>query len=219
MNFYAHQKVSFVDYPGKISTLLFVSGCNFWCEYCHNYQLKQKLEHTITETEIINYLKERIGKIDAVVITGGEPSLYKREIKDFFSNIKTIFPDMLTKFDTNGSDPEVFSFLKDVTDFVAMDFKSPDYKKFSNVELDIIKKSLHNIKVIKDYEIRITMYPDYIKKEDFDTIADLLQNSKKVVIQQYVKNFFNTVEPYDDEVLYEFENILLSRGINVENKL
>ncbi len=219
MNFFGHQKVSLVDYPGKISTLLFVSGCNFWCEYCHNSELKNKLEHKITEDDVLKFLNARKGKIDAVVITGGEPSLYKKEMFRFFNKIKQEMPYILTKFDTNGSSPDVFELLKEVTDFVAMDFKSLEYNKFSNISFDVISKSLKNIKVMKDYEIRITMYPEYIKINDFEKIAEILKSSKKVVLQQYVKNSFNTVDPYDDEVLTDFKNILISAGIEVEIKI
>ncbi len=219
MNFYAHQKVSFVDYPGKISTLLFVSGCNFFCEYCHNYTLQKKLEHTITEDDIIQFLNKKKGKIDAIVITGGEPALYSNEILNFFSRIKNEFPEILTKFDTNGSFPEVFKKLKDVTDFVAMDFKSLDYSLFSNISFNTILESLNNINLIKDYEIRITMYPPYIKESDFEKIADILKNNKKVVLQQYVKQPFNTAEPYPEKILYDFATILKSKNIEVEVKI
>ncbi len=208
MNFYHHHKVSLVDYPGKIATLLFVSGCNFKCEYCYNRELWVKKPHTVSEGEVIKFLEKRKNLIEAVAITGGEPGIYTDEIYEFFKKIKSLFPELLLKVDTNGSFPQFIEKMGEVADYIAMDFKSIDYSSFSSVDMKIIYTSLEKIKKTKDYEIRITMFPPYIKIEDFPKIGEILKGHKRVVIQQYrpVENL--NVFPYEKEILNKFKNIL-----------
>ena len=100
------EKVSLLDYPGKISTIIFTYGCNLRCEYCHNPELVIKelnKELQINIDDILSYLKRRKGKIDAVVITGGEPLIYD-DIAFLIRKIRDL--GLLVKLDTNGFFPE-----------------------------------------------------------------------------------------------------------------
>ena len=217
MNFFAHHKVSFVDYPKKISTLLFVSGCNLNCAYCHNPFLKKKRVNTVTEESVFEFISRRQNLIDAVAITGGEPSLYSEEIKRFFRKLSGDFPSLLKNVDTNGTNP---AFIKDIsgyTDLIAMDFKTLFYGKYLNFPMDIIINSIEEIKKTRNYEIRITLYPGYISKEDFPDIGKILEGAKNVVIQQYRQ--VDKVKPYNVEVAEDFSNILKSYAENVYVKL
>ena len=208
MKFAGWQRVSLVDYPGKISSVLFTSGCNMDCIYCHNSDLKKRINETITEDLIIKYIKEKRKVLDALVITGGEPSLHKKELIKFIKKIKEKFPDFLIKVDTNGSSEEFISEIIPLVDFIAADFKGLDYKLFSNFDTELILKNLSLLKSAKEYEIRITLYPGYINENDFIMIAEKLKDHKKVVIQQYRKNKDSDLEPYKREILSKFFCIL-----------
>ena len=201
MKFVAWQKISLVDYPGLVSTLLFTGKCNFWCEYCHNKVLRTE-EGKISEDEIFEFLEKKGEKLDALCITGGEPCLQKEEIFEFLERIKYDFPHLKLKTDTNGSDPDYIRRGKKYFNYVAMDFKSLDYSLFSNTSINTILESLEALREYDDYEVRITVYPPYIKEEDFENIAKLLSQMKTVVIQQYRP--VNDVKAYGIETLKKF---------------
>lgn len=151
MKIAALQKISLIDYPGKISTVIFTQGCNFRCGYCHNPQLvlPRLFGETIDEKIILEYLSKRKGKIEGVVITGGEPTIHK-DLPDLIRKIKMQgFP---IKLDTNGSNPEMLKILFDekLIDFVAMDVKTT-FDKYSqlcgvNVDTRNITESINLIK-------------------------------------------------------------------------
>ncbi len=222
MKFAGMVKNSTVDYPGKIALVLFTAGCNFRCSYCQNYELMYvgKNECSIDENDIFKLLDKRKGLIDAVCITGGEPSLYYREIIEFFSKLKERYQNSyLLKIDTNGSNYEFLNKIYDEVDFIAMDYKGYSYSSFSSIEKEEILKSLKIVKQAKDYEIRITMYPEYIKESEFGNIIKDLKGVKKVAIQQYKnKKVFEDkgIEPYSNEVLEKFKIMFEQEGILVE---
>jgi len=120
------QKFSLLDYPDKISAIIFTQGCNFNCSYCHNKELisKEPYDNSINIEEIWNFLNKRWKQLDAVVITGGEPTL-QPDLIEFMQKIKNL--GFLIKLDTNGSNPDV---IKEVirlklADYIAMDVKAP----------------------------------------------------------------------------------------------
>jgi len=167
-------------------------------------------EGTIDEGEIINYIREKKKVLDGIVITGGEPSLHMNELIKFIKKIKKEFPSFSIKVDTNGSSKKFIKEIIPIVDFIAIDFKGTDYGIFSECDTEII---LENITLLDDYvqnnyEIRITMYPDYVKEEDFLKIAELLKGKKRVIIQQYRKNNDSDPAPYKKEILSKFSYIL-----------
>ena len=119
------QKCSMIDYPDKLSAIVFSQGCNFRCPYCHNPELvlPAKFNVSLKDDEIIGFLKTRIGKLDGVVLTGGEVCLQK-DLIQFAEKIKDL--GFLIKLDTNGSKPDVVEkFLdKKLVDYFAMDIKT-----------------------------------------------------------------------------------------------
>ena len=127
-------KQSLIDYPGEIAAVLFTQGCSFRCPFCHNPQLLNKTGNGLIDTEqVIEFLKERIGFLDGVVITGGEPTLQK-DLLDLIRQIKSI--GYKVKLDTNGSDSEMIKQLLDrrLVDCVAMDIKAPlEFNKYLRV--------------------------------------------------------------------------------------
>lgn len=208
MRFAGWQRVSLVDYPSKIASVVFTSGCNMDCIYCHNSELKKRTNETIKESSIIKYIEEKRKVLDALVITGGEPSLHKDELIKFIKKIKEKFPDFLIKVDTNGSSEKFIKEIIPLVDFIAADFKGLDYNLFTNCDTATILKNLSLLKNAKEYEIRITMYPGYINENEFTKIAENLKEHKKVVIQQYRKNKKTDLEPYKRETLSKFFYIL-----------
>ncbi|MBZ4682738.1 MAG: pyruvate formate lyase activating enzyme [Fusobacteriaceae bacterium] len=214
-------KSSTVDYPGKIVATIFLAGCNFDCEFCQNYELisPTNIEY-ISETEVIEFLKKRKNLLDGICISGGEPTLQGKELVKFIKKIKTeVREDFLIKLDTNGSNADIVKELKEYLDYIAIDFKSLDYSKFSNFD---IKEILNNIKEIIelgiDYEIRITMYPEYIKEEDFDKIVEKLNTIgvKKIYLQQYQHAYKGVEEYYSLGTLEKFRKKFEKKSIDAE---
>lgn len=220
MNFAGMIKTSMVDYPKKIATTLFSCGCNFNCTYCHNHDLIEYREEkcVISEEEVFEHLDKRKKLVDAVVISGGEPLIWNEDLDGFLQKIKERYENnFLIKLDTNGSSPKRLEKVIDYLDFVAVDFKTLDYLEFFNVKTDKIKESIDLLEKNRlNYEVRITMYPEYIKESDFECIAEELKSIKKVVIQQYRKMSKEMIEPYNHSVLERFKEVLSGRGIKAE---
>jgi pyruvate formate lyase activating enzyme len=163
------QKTTLIDYPGKIACTVFTVGCNFRCGFCHNRDLvilkdfRNKGPKEYREKEIFDFLKKRVGILDGVCITGGEPVLQK-DLEGFIKKVKKL--GFLVKLDTNGSRPEVLKKLinKKLIDFVAMDVKTTfgDYAKvvgIKNYELRIKNSIRIILKSGVDYELRTTVVP------------------------------------------------------------
>lgn len=157
------QKLSLIDYPGKISSVIFTQGCNFRCGYCHNPQLvlPELFQATIPKEKIFDFLKTRIGKIEGVVITGGEPTIHT-DLIDFIKEIKTL--GFLVKLDTNGSNPKMLKEIidKNLIDFIAMDVKTTfdKYDDLCGVKINT-GNILESIELIKNFvtgkQFRITL--------------------------------------------------------------
>ena len=169
------QKVTLIDYPGKVACTLFLFGCNFKCGFCHNPELIVPDENSkeFSEKEILEYLKSREKYLDGVCITGGEPLLTLDEI--FLRRIKEI--GYFIKIDTNGSLPEELKQFVDIglIDFVAMDIKNSKekYNKSSGVEVNIskIEESIKIISSLEDYEFRTTVVNGLHETEDIENIS------------------------------------------------
>ncbi len=188
----AIQKFSMIDYPGKLSAIIFTQQCNFRCPYCHNPELVKKELFTklLAEEEIFKFLKSRINKLDAVCITGGEPTLHP-DLPRFISQIKEL--GFLVKLDTNGTNPAMVKLLieKNLVDYFAMDIKAPldEYKKVVRTEINIeaIKKSIDLItNSNRDYEFRTTLISTLHSEEDVRKIAKSLGKAKKYYLQKFV---------------------------------
>lgn len=222
------QKFTILDYPGKVACIAFTPFCNFRCGYCHNseFVLPEKIEQIkdsfIPEDIFFNFLKTRIGLIDGVVISGGEPTLQK-DLKDFIKKIKEM--GLLVKLDSNGSNFDLLKELIDenLLDYVAMDVKADldNYKKISGYigeenELIInIKKSISLIMNSDvDYEFRTTIAKNYLSKESLMKIGELICGAKKYALQNFRKgetvldsNFNNSIN-YGPSELEEIADVL-----------
>lgn len=150
MNIASFLGTSFIDYPGNISLVIFTKGCNMNCPYCHNKNLETKFE-LINEKIIFDLLIKRKNLIDAVTISGGEPTL-QSDLYGFCFAIKEM--GYKIKLDTNGTNPKILKDLIDnkLVDYIAMDIKtSPDkYNELCGKSFDSIKNS---IKLIQSFKI------------------------------------------------------------------
>lgn len=203
------------DFPGHISSTIFLPGCNFRCPFCHNVELVLNPGNLpIYPTEFFqNYLNSRTGWLDGICITGGEPLIHN-DLEPLLKSIKG--RNLMVKLDTNGSFPEKLKdFLdKNLIDYVAMDFKAPleKYELAAGVPVDT-SSILESIEIIVnsgiDYMFRTTVVPGLIDKEDFILIGKQLKGSKRFQIQQYspshtIDESFSQLKPFDDDTLQEF---------------
>jgi pyruvate formate lyase activating enzyme len=215
------QKLTLVDYPGKVAATVFLIGCNFRCPFCQNPELAC-LDNTsglapISESDFFSFLDSKIGFIDGICITGGEPTI-NTDLIDFIRKIKA--KGFLIKLDSNGSNPEVLSEIinEKLIDFIAMDIKTSleKYEKAIGVKIDLenIKKSVEIIKNSGiDYEFRTTVVPWLVEKKDIEKIGEWLKGAKKIALQQFqnkkvLDKEFEKIQPYPDETLKEFKKIL-----------
>jgi pyruvate formate lyase activating enzyme len=185
------EKLSLIDYPGKLSAIIFTHGCNLRCEYCHNPELViQNIapEEVYDPEKILKFLKTRIGKLDAVVITGGEPLLYD-DLEPFLKSIKDL--GYLLKLDTNGLLPNKLKKLikHEVIDYISMDIKYPegDYLTFTGENaLNHVKQSINIIMNSNlDYEFRTTYVKGIHNVDSSKAIGKMINGAK----QYYVQNF------------------------------
>lgn len=184
------QKFSLLDYPGQLAAIVFTQGCNFRCPYCHNPELVEPSRYLepIPEEEVLAFLKGRIGKLGAVVITGGEPTLHA-DLPQFTAKIKEL--GFLVKMDSNGSHPEVIERLvsDDLVDYWAMDIKAPWHLypilTKSDVPVDNMQKSMELIrKSGKEYEFRTTFFDTLLTWEDIGGIQAILKSGDHFYLQQ-----------------------------------
>jgi pyruvate formate lyase activating enzyme len=186
------QKVSLIDYPGLICANIFLQGCNFKCPYCHNPELvdPRLFQPCIKENEVLAFLHMRRGKLDAVTITGGEPTI-QDDLAPFIKKIKKM--GFAVKLDTNGSQPQVIKSLLDekLLDFIAMDIKGP-LEKYINiagvpVASEKIKESVNRIlKADLPHEFRTTIVKSLLTPKDILKIAILISGSGKYALQKFV---------------------------------
>jgi pyruvate formate lyase activating enzyme len=186
------QKTSFIDYPGKISAIVFTQGCNFRCPYCHNPELvdpERFCEPLFTE-DVFAYMQKRKGKLDGVVITGGEPTLQAKLIP-FMQRVKSL--GYRVKLDTNGSHPRVIqeALRKGIIDYIAMDIKAP-FEKYSRVtgSLVNITQIRKSISLIRDsgipYEFRTTLVRPLLDPGDVLQIGKMIEGASLYMLQKFV---------------------------------
>lgn len=186
-------KNSLIDYPEKISCVIFSSGCNFACPYCHNPELaKNNPPVRLKETEIFDFLESRKNFLQGVVISGGEPTL-QSDIQSFCKTIKTMgYP---VKLDTNGSKPDVIKNLiaEGLIDYIAMDIKTDPalYSYFTESGCDPAN-ILSSIEIIMnskiDYEFRTTSVKPFVDVSVIEKISRIISGANRYVLQHFHKN-------------------------------
>ncbi len=208
------QKNSFVDYPGRMSMVVFTQGCNMDCYYCHNKVLcTTKNPDLIKPDEVLDILENRKGFIDGVVISGGEPTL-QEGLEEFVTKVKNM--GYKVKLDTNGTNTQKVKNLidKGLIDYVAMDIKAPikSYKTVCNalVPSDEIESTVDLLmKNQIDYEFRTTFVPE-LSKDDIINIACRIKGAKKYSLQQYRPPSRHEMvqKPHPDEYIKDVQNLV-----------
>ncbi len=184
---------SMLDWEGRVASVLFTGGCNFNCAFCHNPELVRQPENmkSVSFDAVTDYLADKQGWIDGVVITGGEPTL-QPGLRNIIEKIRSL--GLPVKLDTNGSRPDVLSDLisADVLDYIAMDIKTvfEKYQSVTNSQIDpkTIKESINLIiRSSITHEFRTTAYPGAVTLEDIVSISVLLGNmsGKRYAVQQF----------------------------------
>ena len=193
------QRFSLIDYPGKICATVFTQGCNFRCPYCHNPELviPSLYREGMADNEVFAFLKKRRGKLDAVNITGGEPTL-QPDLIEFIKQIKSL--GYMVKIDTNGSFPEILRKLIEgkLLDYIAMDIKAPLEKYGIVTGSSIAPENIAaSIRLIMDsgidYEFRTTIVKSLLTERDIEKIGILTGGAKCLVLQKFVPS--KTLDP------------------------
>ncbi|MGD9153155.1 MAG: anaerobic ribonucleoside-triphosphate reductase activating protein [Gammaproteobacteria bacterium] len=182
------QSFTLSDYPGYCAAIIFTIGCNFRCPYCHNKSLCDESAAQITEKEIMDFLITKQGKLDGVVITGGEPTI-QTDLENFIQKIKEL--NYIVKLDTNGSYPNVLTRLitKGLLDYIAMDIKAPFsiYDKLAGTQVSI-SAIYHSIKIIAssgiEHVFRTTWDKKLLTEYDISVIKSLLPAGSKFITQK-----------------------------------
>lgn len=187
------QKLTLLDYPGKVACTIFTAGCNFRCPFCHNASLVTHIdpENDILEEKVLAFLKKRNGFLEGVCVSGGEP-LIQPDIETFIEKIKALGYEV--KLDTNGSNVELLKKLveRKLIDYVAMDIKNTPEKYGETIGIadyqpESVLKSVEYLKSdVVEYEFRTTVVRQFHKREDFARIGQWLAGAKRYYIQSFV---------------------------------
>lgn len=182
------QKTTLVDYPGRVASIVFLSSCNMRCGYCYNADLACGRVPTVNEAGILQQLEDRKAYVDAVVITGGEPTIWP-DLPLFLEKLKK--KGFSVKLDSNGLQPDrLEGILKaGLADYVAMDVKAPyaKYAEITGVLLDpaLIRRSIEVIKYSGvDYEFRTTVAPG-LTTDDLEAIAQQIAPARRWFLQPF----------------------------------
>jgi pyruvate formate lyase activating enzyme len=193
------QKFSLVDYPGKTCAILFTRGCNFRCPYCHNPELvwPEQYAPEISLEGVMDFLRQRRGLLEAVTITGGEPTLHA-DLPAVARAIKEL--GFALKLDSNGSRPDVLRKLIEdgLVDYVAMDVKAPlsQYARVCGAEISVepIRESIALLLQGRvDYEFRTTVDRALLDEQDLLEIGEMIRGAGKYYLQKL--NDFNAKDP------------------------
>ncbi|MFA5155068.1 MAG: anaerobic ribonucleoside-triphosphate reductase activating protein [Patescibacteria group bacterium] len=194
------EKLTLLDYPDHLAAIIFTQGCNFRCHFCYNPLLvlprqgkdenkKEKGFSPLSPQNLFLFLAERFGRLEGVVITGGEPTLHP-DLPDFIRQIKDI--GYLVKLDTNGTNPRMLRQLiaDRLIDYVAMDLKAPADKYEAVVGVPVNWENLQkSVKIIMSsglpYEFRTTVVPSLLAKEDFAKMGKMIKRAKKWYLQNF----------------------------------
>ncbi|MBS7262464.1 MAG: anaerobic ribonucleoside-triphosphate reductase activating protein [Eubacteriales bacterium] len=226
MDLYGLQKLTLLDFPGRVACTLFTGGCNFRCPFCHNAALVVDVaeQEAYSEEEIMSFLQKRRGVLDGVAVTGGEP-LLMRELPEFLRRVRSL--GYAVKLDTNGSFPDRLAALLDegLVDYVAMDIKNSLAKYGLTVglpDLDTapIEKSIALLmNGAVPYEFRTTVVKQFHTEKDMSDIGRLIAGARAYYLQQFKDgegNICPGLEACTPEQMSKYREILLPFVPNTE---
>lgn len=214
MKFSGIQKTSLIDFPDRVATVLFTPGCNLRCPYCQNWRIVVNSNPPSLRGEtVIQILEERKRYVDAVVITGGEPTL-QVDLSGFLKKLKQ--RGFVLKLDTNGFLPLILEECLPYVDYVALDIKT-SLRKYEMLGARDTTEFVRSVKILKEgrveYEFRATVVPGFVDKKDIHKMGEIVDGGRLFVFQQFIPGdtldkAFNDVQPYDAEVIAGFSEIM-----------
>lgn len=187
MKFSGIQKTSLVDFPNRICSVLFTPGCNLRCPFCHNWRIViDPRPPFLTEETALKLLEERKKYVDAVVITGGEPTIHK-ELPKFLKKLKE--RGFAVKLDTNGLDSRMLEECLQYVDYVALDVKT-SLQKYGLLGAKDTTEFVHTVEILKmgkvEYEFRTTIVPGFVEDADISAMCELVKGAETWALQQFV---------------------------------
>lgn len=209
------QKMTLLDFPGKVACTIFTGGCNFRCPFCHNALLvTDDFKAEFSEDEILSFLQKRRGLLDGVCITGGEPLLHN-DIADFIRKIKEMA--YAVKLDTNGSFPDRLKALVNdrLIDYVAMDIKNSmeKYALTAGSDESILPKIEESIDFLLngkvDYEFRTTVVKELHDINDIAAAAERIKGARRYFLQYFANSgglISEGLSPVDRETMELMKN-------------
>ncbi len=189
MKIHGLQKMTLLDFPGRVACTVFLGGCDFRCPFCHNFELAEgKLPPIMEEEELLSFLKTRHGLLDGVAFTGGEPCLHPG-LPDLMVKIRDL--GFATKLDSNGYHPARLREILDrgLADYIAMDIKNSPEKYamtcgVESIDLDIIRESIALImERAPDYEFRTTVVAEFHEEADFHAMGEMIRGARRYFLQ------------------------------------
>ncbi len=178
---------SLVDYPGRPSAVVFTSGCNFRCPWCHNWKIAYGEESLDDNMENVKMaLRGKIRKrVDAICVTGGEPTIHS-DLPKFVEFLKSL--GYLVKVDTNGSNPNMVKDMLEIANYFAVDIKSrPEkYPLLTGIDINIWEKVEKTVEILREYkvsyELRMTYVPGLSDEKDVDFLSEFSENGENVFL-------------------------------------
>jgi pyruvate formate lyase activating enzyme len=221
MKFSGILKTSLVDFPNRISSVLFTPGCNLRCPFCYNWRIVVDPKPPfLTEEEALRILENRRKYVDAVVITGGEPTIHK-ELPKFLKKLKDKAFEV--KLDTNGLDSRMLQECLPYLDYVALDIKTSP-SKYLSLGAKSTTELIRTIEMLKtgkvDYEFRTTVVPGFVETSDIHTMSELGKGVRTWALQQFVPGDtldteLNTIKPYPPETIDKLAENLRGYAENI----
>jgi pyruvate formate lyase activating enzyme len=222
MKFSGLQKISLLDYPHKVASVLYTPGCNLRCPFCHNWRIAADPKPPfLQEAVALEILESRKKYVDAVVVSGGEPTMHK-ELPKFLSKLKE--RGFQVKLDTNGFFPGALEECLAHVDYVALDVKT-SLEKYKLLGADNTSGLLRTIAMLKTgkvaYEFRTTVVPEIVTAKDIWSMGEVVKGVRSYALQQFVAQDtldkrFGSLKPYSPEVISEFGEALKTFAENVE---
>ena len=191
MKIHGLQKMTLLDFPGRVACTVFLGGCDFRCPYCHNFELVDGSAPPIMDdNQLFAFLEKRRGLLDGVAITGGEPCLH-RDLPDLMRRVREM--GFSVKLDTNGAHPAMLSGILDegLADYVAMDIKNSPEKYaatvgLASIDLGPIRESVDLLmRGQADYEFRTTVVDEFHADQDFEAIGAWIQGARQYFLQAF----------------------------------
>ena len=191
MKIHGLQKMTLLDFPGRVACTVFLGGCDFRCPFCHNYELVDGSAPAIMEDgELFAFLEKRRGLLDGVAITGGEPCL-RPDLPEFMRRIRAL--GYAVKLDTNGTHPALLAAILEegLADYVAMDVKNRPEKYARTVGLQALDLApvRESVRLLMDgpadYEFRTTVVDELHEAADFEAIGQWIAGAKRYFLQAF----------------------------------